>query len=36
MKEQIKAPEMELSNEEIAKLSDAVQNTGNQDAQRNG
>ena len=38
MKEQIKAPEkIQLSDEEIANLSYAkVQNTGNQDAQRNG
>ena len=37
VKEQIKAPEkMQLSNEEIANLSDAVQKTGNRDAHRNG
>ena len=41
MKEQIKAPEkLQLSDEEIVKLSDSqpiiVQNTGNQDAHRNG
>ena len=37
MKEQIKAPEkIQLSSEEIANLSDAVQNTGNQEAYRIG
>ena len=37
MKEQIKAPKIELSGEEIASLSDAeFKNTGNQDAHRNG
>ena len=36
MREQIKALEIELSDDEIANLSDAVQNTGNQDAHRNG
>ena len=36
MKEQIKASKRELSNEEIANLSDAEQNTGNQYAHRNG
>ena len=39
MKEQIKAPEkIQLIDEEIANLSDrcTVQNTGNQDAHRNG
>ena len=36
MKEQINAPETELSDEEIANLSDAeFKNTGNQDAHRN-
>ena len=41
MKEQIKTPEKELSDEEIANLSDAewfelvTGNTGNQDAHRN-
>ena len=36
MKEQIKNPEKELSNEEIANLSGyTVQNTGNQNAHRN-
>ena len=37
MKEQIKAPEkIQLSNEEIANLSEAKFNTGNQDAHRIG
>ena len=40
MKEYIKDPKIELSDEEIVKLSDSqpiiVQNTGNQDARRNG
>ena len=36
MKEQIKTPEKELSDKEIANLSDRVQNTGNQEAHRNG
>ena len=36
MKQQIKNPEKELSNKEIANLSDAEFNTGNQDAHRNG
>ena len=37
MKEQIKAPEKtQLSDKEIANLSDAVQNTGNQEAHRIG
>ena len=36
MKEEIKAPKIEVSNEEIAKPSDAEFNTGNQDAHRNG
>ena len=37
MKEQIKTPEKELSDEEIANLSDAeFKNTGNQDAHRKG
>ena len=37
VKEQIKAPEkIQLSNEEIANLSDGVQKTGNQNANRNG
>ena len=34
MKEQIKTPEAELSNEEIDSLSDAEFKTGNQDAHR--
>ena len=37
MKEQIKAPEkIQVSDKEVAKLSDAPFKTGNQDAQRNG
>ena len=37
MKEQVKTPEKELSNEEIANLSDAlVESTGNQDVHRIG
>ena len=37
MREQIKAPEIELSNEEITNpIICRVQNTGNQDAHRNG
>ena len=37
MKEQIKAPEkIQLNDEEIDNLSNVVQNTGNQDAHRNG
>ena len=37
MKEQIKVPEkIQLSNKEIANLSDAQFNTGNQDAHRIG
>ena len=35
MKEQFKAPKIELSIEEIANLSDAVQNTVYQDDHRN-
>ena len=34
MEEEIRAPKIELSDDEIANLSDAVQNTGNQDAHR--
>ena len=36
MKEQIKTPEKQLSNEEIGNLSDAEFKTGNQNAHRNG
>ena len=37
MKEQIKPPEkIQLSDEKIANVSDRVQNTGNQEAHRNG
>ena len=36
MREQIKTPEKQLSDEKIANVSDRVQNTGNQDAHRIG
>ena len=36
MKEQIEAPKIEVSDAEIANLSDAQFNTGNQGAHRNG